>query len=400
MRVLTVRNANAALAEVLQQISQYQKTPNQDWSTTDSRNGQVIKSTTPFTTVYLFPNERVNFDVTRNASPFFHYLESLWMLAGREDVAFPAYYAANIANYSDDGKTLNGAYGYRWLQYFGEDQISILVNELIKDPLSRRCILQMWSAQDPEELHDGEQRKSDLNSLSASSSRDVCCNLSVVFQARKAFRSHETTGDTYLDMTVYNRSNDIVYGAYGANSVHFSVLHEYICTCVGIKMGTYYQVSNNFHTYTEFPIVKKLLDAAANGAYADFDDLYTVQDVFPTYLFEVQPVDNGVEFHETTIKNLENLFYAWDTMDPIQRVHCIDDAFCNRCFGMEFDKLPSYIRISLAMITSYEHHKMRDYTSAKAVIDDCLQPDSDWRYACLTWLDRREANFKLKGETP
>jgi len=57
--------------------------------------------------------------------------------------------------------------------------------------------------------------------------------------------------DQALDMTVICRSNDIIWGAYGANAVHFSVLQEYIAAAIDIPIGKMYQISNNWHAYTK-----------------------------------------------------------------------------------------------------------------------------------------------------
>jgi hypothetical protein len=54
-----------------------------------------------------------------------------------------------------------------------------------------------------------------------------------------------------LDMVVFNRSNDVVWGAYGANAVHFSFLLEYLARWIGCEVGTYSQISVNFHGYTK-----------------------------------------------------------------------------------------------------------------------------------------------------
>lgn len=397
MRVLTVRNANIALAEVLTQVNQYTANPNKDWCKTDSRNGPVIKSTTPFTTVYTHPMERVSFDPIRDANPIFHYLESLWLLSGREDVAFPAYYAANIANYSDDDVTLNGAYGYRWYKYFGVDQIRSVICELSTNPLSRRCILQMWSAQDSV-----EGRPSDLSNQG---SKDLCCNMSVVFQARKGFRTEENLDDTYLDMTVYNRSNDIVFGAYGANSVHFSVLQEFVAFCVGMKIGTYYQVSNNFHLYTEFPIVKKLLQATKEGAYTDYAsvDNYRVRGVYPAYQTELfknyvnpEHVQDPSKVYDDTKHLLKILFSEWDNKSPTKRMSMYTDSECIAMFGDKLTCLPSYLQLALLMISAYEFHKVKDYVTAISLCMFLHGHRSDWSVACVNWMQRREANFNFK----
>jgi hypothetical protein len=49
----------------------------------DSRAGRVLVMQTPVTSVYRNPCERVLMDPLRDANPFFHLMESLWMLAGR-----------------------------------------------------------------------------------------------------------------------------------------------------------------------------------------------------------------------------------------------------------------------------------------------------------------------------
>jgi hypothetical protein len=69
-------------------------------------------------------------------------------------------------------------------------------------------------------------------------------------------------------MTVCCRSNDMLWGAYGANVVHFSILQEVIAIELGVGIGVYRQVSNNFHLYTDNQTVKQLL---ASPPYSAFD---------------------------------------------------------------------------------------------------------------------------------
>jgi hypothetical protein len=48
---------------------------------------KVLVSQTPVVTCYSAPTQRVLFSPMRDANPFFHLMEALWMLAGRDDVA-------------------------------------------------------------------------------------------------------------------------------------------------------------------------------------------------------------------------------------------------------------------------------------------------------------------------
>src|SRR5690606_5311325 len=158
---------------------------------------------------------RVLFNPERDCNPFFHLFEAMWMLAGRNDLAPLQYFVSTFGQFSDDGKTLNGAYGYRWrnaesshevinedygglgtvpgIEVDRVDQLNVIIEELRKNPDSRRCVLQMWNVQD------------DLMKISKSA--DVCCNTNCYFLIT----------DGKLDMTVCNRSNDMVLGMLGAN---------------------------------------------------------------------------------------------------------------------------------------------------------------------------------------
>src|SRR5690606_6235064 len=138
----------------------------------------------------------------RDANPFLHFFESLWMLAGRNDVDYMTRLVRRFAAYSDDGKTFNGAYGYRWRKWFGRDQLQQIIGALRSNPQDRRCVLGMWDA------------GHDLGLQSA----DLPCNTHIYFRIQ----------DDRLNMTVCNRSNDAIWGAVGANVVHMSFLQEYM----------------------------------------------------------------------------------------------------------------------------------------------------------------------------
>ena len=51
-----------------------------------TRNGPALEFPTPVTTTYTHSRERVLFYSERDTNPYFHLMESLWMLAGRNDV--------------------------------------------------------------------------------------------------------------------------------------------------------------------------------------------------------------------------------------------------------------------------------------------------------------------------
>lgn len=230
--------------------------------TTDSRNGPVIRYARPVTMIYTRPTERVLFSPERNANPFFHLYEAIWMLAGRNDLASMTRFVSRFKDFSDDGATLHGAYGYRWRKYYGYDQLDWIVDELKVNPTSRRCVLQMWDGGRTErvrenvdsgmgvyeEIQPDEWEAVDQTGdlyFATHGGKDVPCNMAVVFEAEL------TDGSPKLHMNVYNRSNDLIWGALGANYVHFSFLQEYMARRMGYDVGEYRQISTNLHVYTE-----------------------------------------------------------------------------------------------------------------------------------------------------
>jgi thymidylate synthase len=189
----------------------------------NSRNGLVMIHPMAVTTVYKIPEERVLFDSERRPNPFFHLAECVWIMSGSNDLAWISKFNSNMGTFSDDGKTINGAYGHRLRSYFGKDQITTVVKILRSSKEDRRAVLTMW---DP---------RNDLGSIS----KDVPCNTQVYLRINSVA----------LDMMVTCRSNDVIWGAYGANAVHFSFLQEYLAWAIGVEVGTLCQVSFNYHIY-------------------------------------------------------------------------------------------------------------------------------------------------------
>ena len=191
MKIIQARNVNHAVAQTIPYLLK-------EGVPEDSRNGKVIVAPGPVMTVYENPCERVLFSPLRDANPFFHLMESLWMLVGRMDLAWPEFFNKRFASFSDDGKVVHGAYGYRWRSWWGFDQIRAIVDELKADPKSRRCVLSMWAP-----IGDLVSFKIDEKQLGGLKSKDVPCNTHAYFDLRGG----------RLNMTVCNRSNDAIWGA-------------------------------------------------------------------------------------------------------------------------------------------------------------------------------------------
>ena len=110
----------------------------------ETRNGKALEFPYPVMTSYSHSRERVLFYQMRDANPYFHLMESFWMLAGKNEVDWISNYNGRMSSYSDDGVTINGAYGYRWKHWFGKDQLEIAVHRLLNYENDRRTVVSMW----------------------------------------------------------------------------------------------------------------------------------------------------------------------------------------------------------------------------------------------------------------
>ncbi len=335
-----------------------------------SRNGPVLAMQGPTIFKYLKPYQRVLFSPLRNANPFFHLMEALWMLAGHNDLEFPASYTKTLELFSDDGKTVNGAYGYRWRQHFGYDQLDVVIKELSINPTSRRCVVAMWDAHDDATVGDQREQigyEGDLK-RAVSGGKDVPCNTHVYFRI--------VNGE--LDMTVCNRSNDAVWGAQGANAVHFSLMQEYVARSVGVKLGAYYQFANNYHVYTERDDVKRLLATISDNPLSDRKHYhfgrYDNDLVIPTPLWPGPYPEWRASFDEEL-----SVFMG----DPDGHVTAYASPL---------------LRIADRMKRAHLAYKADDLPLAKGILRDNKR---DWAVAGYEWLERIEAKRAgIEAEEP
>lgn len=336
MFVLNVRNAHQALPIAIDFIQQV-GVPR------GSRYGDVLMASQPVTTCYHKPDERVMFWPERDANPFFHFMECLWMMAGRNDVAFLTTFAKKMAEFSDDGKTFHGAYGYRWRKHFGFDQLALVIERLRNNKDDRRQMLGIWDV------------KADLENQNT---KDIPCNTIVHFQV---------STDGKLDMTVFNRSNDIIWGCYGANAVHFSFLHEYVARCVGVELGVYRQISDNWHGYRAtldplLPLGNYAPDCYSNTKLHNSDPYAQGQ-------VKAFPIINTDE----KVWNQDLEMFLEDSIEYGYR-----DVF--------------FRRVAMPLLHAHRAYKKKQPQLALEILEQCAA--SDWALACKEWIERR-----IKNET-
>ena len=116
---------------------------------------------------------------------------------------------------------VNSNYGHQWKK---GDQIHYVIDELTKNPFSRRASIS---------IYDSKDRRNFEN--------DTPCTHAINF----------TIVNNELCMSVMMRSNDLWFG-FCNDQYCFSRLQEMISNKLNIKVGWYYHFVNNLHLYNDF----------------------------------------------------------------------------------------------------------------------------------------------------
>jgi thymidylate synthase len=324
----------------------------------ETRAGPALVAPTPVVTATERPRERVLFSPVRDANPFFHVYESVWMLAGRRDAAPLLGFVRGFDTYAEKDGTVHGAYGFRWRHHFGIDQLKVVTEKLIKNPGDRQAVVTMW---------DPEYSACDLTG----DWRDRPCNTHLYLRMRdnmhrENFEDAFAPEDRVLDMTVCCRSNDAIWGCHGANAVHFSVLHEYLAVSVGAEVGVMYQVSSNYHAYLRE--VDRLAIRTPKSTFESLryrlrDDRYLENTLTPSPMFSdpkraLEDAEMACAAHDA----------GWTGRRP---------EFANSWFSET---------LAPAML-AHLLFKSGDHDLALKWCDAIESPD--WRVACREWLERR-----------
>lgn len=368
MRVLRARNVNDLYVQGMELLAEHGQRA-------ESRAGPVVAVPWPVMSVYERPSERVLFDPLRDANPFFHLMEGLWMLAGRNDATYINRYVKDFGQrFGEKDGTIHDAYGHRWKSALGFDQLKVVINRLRKDPNDRQCVLQMWDARyqvsGPTVLH--PPTTFGANDL-LGNWRGRPCNTHAYFRVRRVPDDHPLIGTVdvhqVLDMTICCRSNDIVWGAYGANAVHFSMLQEYMAGRIGCEVGTLYQLSNNFHGYVE------VLDKLGDPAQLPDVDWYDRIDN------PVAPMPMGTDW-STWDEDLV-LFMKWHDSSfnrvPLDQLWSLDEL--RALYNPWFVEVAGPVALARWMWTRDMRHAALDTVG--------MIKAEDWRLACTRWMQRR-----------
>jgi hypothetical protein len=165
---------------------------------------------------------------------------------------------------------------------------------------------------------------------------------------------------------VLNRSNDLIWGAYGANAVHFSFLLEVVAGYLSLPVGTYTQVSMNTHVYERH--WKMMEDLGQFAPDVTSGESLSDTDPYANGYVEPYPVmSDPLSFDQDCVLALEG---------------------ATRGYGNSF-----FPDVFLPMVEAWRIYKENKDQPEKRIdlalkrLDQCKA--LDWQMAATEWLERR-----------
>lgn len=156
--------------------------------------------------------------------------ELCYFLDGRTDLASIYHYSKFWAKVSDDGKTVNSAYGHRLFYVKNKHenkQLMYIIDTLLDDPSSRKAVMPIYDKDDAHE------------------SKDNPCTMYMQFMIR----------DNKLHCHVYMRSNDVWLGL-PYDVAFFTLVQEIVYMSLlrkmpGLELGSYFHNAGSLHAYEQ-----------------------------------------------------------------------------------------------------------------------------------------------------
>lgn len=205
--------------------------------------GKPIRELIAASFTLMDPRNRLVFSPARAVNYGFGVGELCWYLRGDTDLETMQYYNRRMAQFSDDGKTINSAYGNRIFKerWNGASQFSNAVSELKRDPDSRRAVIHI---NEPWDLQKAQRWDGSPPDGKFKGSKDVPCTMSLQLLIR----------DRRLHMHVLMRSNDVVWGlpydVFSFTSLQEAFLYALQDVGVGVDgLGSYHHTAGSLHLY-------------------------------------------------------------------------------------------------------------------------------------------------------
>jgi thymidylate synthase len=341
-----VSNAQEGMLEALREVTNSGKTI--------TVRGQETKEIQTFVMQIYHPDQRVICMPHRNNNIFAAIAETLWVLAGRNDIAFLSKYLPRAADFSDDGVVWRAGYGKRLRNFdignIGNDhvdQIKENIDLLNEDNTTRRAVMSIFDPADD----------------FVRGTKDTPCSNWI----------HSMIRGNKLHSTIAVRSNDIMWGMSGINLFEWSVVMQLFAACTDTKIGEMNYLADSCHLY----------DRHYDRAQKIVSRYYGVEGFIPMYSMGfgsipivVKDLDDWDEQLSRLMDAIEDGELCTATMDNL-----IQDPFLTEC-GWMLRLYELIERMSAGIYTVY-------LTESICMCLDKMTHGGDFRVAALEYLHRQ-----------
>lgn len=234
------KNATDTFREAYQMLER-------DGEVVESRIGKV-KHLTNITFCVENPLENVCLDATRNLSLRYLLGEILWYLNGSNSVEEIGKYGKMWYDLTDDGVTVNSAYGYTIFHRFGFNQLEYCIKKLKENKYDRQAVIH-------------------LKMITDEKTKDMPCTCILQFNCM----------NDKLNLHTYMRSNDVWFGL-PYDIAFFMLLLQIVANECSLSLGKYFHTVGDLHSY-EKHWCKELSYESYEGYIWDFS-LEGKEDIF------------------------------------------------------------------------------------------------------------------------
>lgn len=327
-----------------------------------SPRGMLTKEITPVGITIKNPKKRVISNPVRRLNYGFMNAELLWMLRGSNNVHEIAHYNRQWLNFTDDGETLNGAYGQRIWAWDGLCDIweESWIDEEGNPHTDFKCehiVIDQFQKAYEQLLQDRDSRQATIVLFNPVQDYRVTKDKPCTNLLRFSIRNNK------LNMTVFMRSNDIMKG-FPYDTYNFTMMQEIMAGKLGVEMGKYTHIADSLHIYEDdFDWAKDIIDYKGKNLYdnqtlldarlseADlYDEMNKVFDI--ESLTRLQSDIVKVEVIEEMLNKFSNEY--WKSVSAIIATYNLRKAGRDQS---ELDKLKSYITNEFASIPEIQNWK-------------------------------------------
>ncbi len=162
--------------------------------------------------------------------------EVVWMITGAKHLDFLRQFTKIWDDFAEEDGTVEAAYGYRWRQHFGRDQLVDAIEHLREEPTSRQAVVVMW---DPSS--DGLRGRKKKNVPCP-----FCWTMNII--------------ENQLNLHLVIRSNDMMLGN-PHDTAGFALLQAIIAQELGVEVGKLTISISHAHIYeNHYPQVDEMVN--------------------------------------------------------------------------------------------------------------------------------------------